>query len=265
MDKLLEAFITKNTDVETIDNEIKNIKDIIINFGQTPHKLFEEKHPKKQNQSSNKEELLSVIEILSKKKTSNIFFFQKGVKYFNFSKNYYYIITTFKEVDIFDKNFKKKSKVRLKVQEKLSVLRKKILNTNSKIHINKEKFRIIELKDCKYFVSCGHLDQSIKIYTNENIHDYQLNSIVTSLLKTNDETILYTGHINGKLSIWSLIFQQNSTLSLSLKKEFVNHDDAINCILHYERLGLLVTGSDVVIPKNRMVLLQLETCLIMKL
>ncbi len=218
--------------------------------------MFEEKHPRKQIQLSSKEELLYVAEILSKKKTSNINFFPKGVKYFNISKNFYYIITTFKEVDIFDRNFKKKSKVRLKVQEKFSVLRKKILNANAKIHINKEKFRIVELKDCKYFVSCGHLDQSIKIYTNENIHDYQLNSIVTSLLKNNDETILYTGQINGKISIWNLSFQQNSALSLTLKKEFVNHEDAINCILHNERLGVLVTGSDVFKLLFRMVLLQ---------
>jgi len=73
LDKIFESYLIKNTDFETINNEIKNMKDIIINFGQTPHKLFEEKHPRKQIQISNKEELLYVAEILSKKKTSNIF------------------------------------------------------------------------------------------------------------------------------------------------------------------------------------------------
>ena len=241
----LKNYNDNKVSYDIIKKKIKNKIDSILNLGQTPHKLFDEKHPRKIFMKIIREELMPNVEILMKKINVNLLSFTKGIKYFNFTKNFQFFLTSHKEIVIFDKILKKKSKVRLKMHEKMNVIKKKILNTNYKIYLNKEKYRIIELKDSKIFISCGHMDQSIKVYYNEKIVDYHFKSLVTCLLKNTEETILYTGHINGKLSIWNMTFSPNNEMSLTLINEFITHEEAITSIYNYERLGLILSGSDV--------------------
>ena len=68
LSKKIEIYLTRDYDADTIIKKIKNKINTILNFGQTPHKLFEEKHPKKNYSQKLKDDYSAIVDILLKKK-----------------------------------------------------------------------------------------------------------------------------------------------------------------------------------------------------
>jgi len=258
---------------------IKRIKDkinIIINFGQTPHKLFDSNHPKRESVRRTKffEDSSSgferdrdqqFIKKAEKEKIDVIGSFKKGVKYFYQNPYSICILNGNKEIEIqqiqnvtdfnYLKDLKKKKslKIRLKPSEKLSVAKCTIYNSDMNnnsvpitIPLNKEKYFCLELQNAKYTVSCRHLDKSIKFYYNDKTKDILLQSFVSCIAKTADDKKLFTGHINGKIYCWDINYDNKDNISIELEEEFLAHDECVNCIVINEELNIIMSGSDVI-------------------
>jgi len=65
------------------------------------------------------------------------------------------------------------------------------------------------------------------------------------LYKTQDESKLLTGLINGKIKIWEVkIDIKKMDFQLEFSKEFIAHSDAVTCINIVEKLNIIITGGE---------------------
>jgi hypothetical protein len=167
-EKKMEKY-KKTMPQEKIISKIRDQVNAILNFGQTPHMLFKQKHPKKLGTTKEliNDDFFNLSDFLFSKQKLELKKFNKGVKYFNYSKSFLYVLNGDRDIEVFDKQFfKKKAQIRLKPYMNFQnfQLRKEI-----SLPVYKYKYLLCELFDSKYFIVCRYLDQTIKIYSGESI------------------------------------------------------------------------------------------------
>lgn len=183
LEKKLERYERKKKlkDKEIVQ-KLRDKINSILNFGQTPYKLFDDKHPRKiyNTKGINNDEFFFLSDMIFSKQKLELEKFKKGVKYFNFSQSYLYVLNGEKEIEILEKQFfKKKSKIRLKNYTYLNAftLKKDIL-----LPIYREKYLLVELQDTKYFIVGRYLDNSFKIYYGDtNIKEILCDSVIYNI------------------------------------------------------------------------------------
>lgn len=273
LEKKIEKCFKRGEDENNILFKIRNKISLILNFGQTPHKILEEKHPKKEFLvKESKSDIYTIVSDMVWSKTLFLKDFNKGIRFFSSSKSFIYVLTGDREIELIDKNkFERKSKIRLKNflnlnsfsikdeqnsnnMSSLSTsknMRKTSEGMTKKLPIYREKYTLIEIKDCKYFLSCRHIDKSIKIYYTENsspngnLKEILCNNLVCTIAKHPDEKLFYTGEDSGRLTKWSIEYGKNDIL-LSIKpiKSFIAHEDAITAMLVNEKFNIFITGGE---------------------
>jgi hypothetical protein len=273
LEKKIEKCFKRGEEENKIIFKIRNKISLILNFGQTPHKLLDEKHAKKEFPvKENKSDIYTFVSDLVWSKTLILKDFNKGIRFFSSSRSFIYVLTGDREIELIDKNkFERKSKIRLKnflnlntfsikddVKSKnisnlsMSEINRKVSEGKTRqLPIYRDKYTLIELKDCKYFITCRHIDRSIKVYntenagSSENLKEILCSSLVCTVIKHPNEKLFYTGEDSGKLTIWSLEYGKNDTL-LSVKPitTFQAHEDAITAMLVNEKFNILITGGE---------------------
>lgn len=178
--KELEKLSNEKNILETT-SIIKDKVQSILNFGQIPAKIFDDKHPVKSSYFKNSviEDDFSLIGgIIQNWKNPEVAKFKRDTRYFNYSKSYLYVLNSEREIEILDRNnFKPKHKFRIKKNINLNFF--KLKDHDYQFRIYRDKNMLIELQDCKYFVVCRYLDYSIKIYQNDsNIKEILTESVI---------------------------------------------------------------------------------------
>jgi hypothetical protein len=169
LEKKVEKYKKGGNNQDTLVEKIRDQVNTILNFGQTPHALFRNKHPKKVGTTKEltNDDFINVSDLLFSRQKLELKKFNKGVSYFNYSKSYLYVLNGDKEIEIFDKQFfKRKTQIRLKPYLTFNTFN---FRNDTFIPVYKYKYLFIELSDCKYFIVCRYLDQTIKIYSGDNI------------------------------------------------------------------------------------------------
>ena len=105
-------------------------------------------------------------------------------------------------------------------------------------------FEIIDDSNIYLFVG-RYYDNSIKIYDqNKKIGVLKTDSFVSVILQINNEIFL-TGHFNGKLLKWKIIFKENNEIKkfdkIFIEKEFYAHKYMISCIHYNERHNIIIS------------------------
>jgi len=246
LQKKLEKYQKNKIKEVEIIKKIRNKVDIIINFGQTPYKLLEEKQTKRiqELKVDNIEEDLKIIsDYVRYKKNIEL----KNIRYFSYSKSFFYFLNDEREIEIYDRvKFSKHTKIRMKHFLYLNTI------TNTNFPIYRLKYAITELNDCKYFISCRHLDGSFKIYHEDGeIKEILTDSFICSILKNSDENMLYTGHNNGKLLMWIIQFTPSkknkyniNSIQIMPFKSLISHEGAVTSIYLNEKLNIIATGGE---------------------
>jgi hypothetical protein len=237
---------------EELVSKIRNKIHYILNFGQTPHKLFEDKHPKKHLDVTKikSDEFMELRDLLYQKQKIEIEKIKKGVRFFNFSQSYFYVLNGENEIEVFEKQFfKRKNKIRLKHYLNLNHTHMNVykqMKEKCLVNIYKSKYAVIDLQDCKFFISCRHLDLSFKIYSGENLlKEVLCQSFITCLEKSKNDTKLYIGQANGMIIVWNMFFDlKTPNIKLQILKKFIAHELSVNCILINEKLNILISGGD---------------------
>ena len=255
----IQKYMDKGMSEEDIIEKIKLKAQEIINFGQTPHKLLDNFHPKREPQKKTRliEENLTNSDPQNKKEKDDVIgTFKKGVKYCFQNPISICILNGNKEIEIYNKDPKKKKvvKIILKPCEKLNMVKcliykNDVNNRNpTNIPLNHEKYFCLDLQNSKYIVSCRHLDKSIKFYYNDKIKDILLQSFVSCIAKTPDDRRLFTGHINGKICCWNIVYENNNdNISINLIEEFLAHEECVNCIVIQKELNIIISAGDVIL------------------
>jgi len=271
----LEKYNMKELSDSEIIDKIKNKIQLILNFGQTPHLLFENKHPVKDTPSqtsidtSFKDDFMKLSEQLHKTPFEEMGSFKRGIRYFNTTNDYLYVLNGNKEIEVIgidSKQKKKPQKLRIKTCEKFTLLKSSVfrnfISTNKEnqtfsLPIYREKYMVIELKNTKYFCTCRHLDKSIKFYFNEKVKEILLPSMVTCLEKfeKSGNDILFTGHLNGKIYCWDLVYSYDKNnnpedIDISLRDDILTHVERVTTIVIHNILKLFISGSEVSFTVN---------------
>ena len=244
----LEKFKRNDEDYNTIKTKIDRKVNKILSFGQTPFKLFEEKHfqwiNEKDEEKNNK-----IIE-----KEQFILFDEKIINFKisqfsnNLNKNFLYVLLNKNnfnyEIKYFSTNHlneKEKSKIenfskKIKFHHKL-----KFDNNNSQIFGYKfnTKFILIDF-NLSIFILCRIEENSLLFLSNKTRKYFMLESYVTSLLKINEKKFI-SGHLNGKIMEWEIDNQNNKIIFI---RSLLAHKEKIIGIYYDKYLNIIITNGE---------------------
>lgn len=168
--KQLDRMKKDLVEVQEIVATIRDKSNAILNFGQVPAKLFDDKHPDRSGYAKNTliEDDFSLIGgIIQNLKKPEVAKFKKGTRYFGYSETLIYVLNNEREIEILEKQtFKMRHKFRIKNNMMLNTFNLK--DHDYIFRVYRDKHMIVELKDCKYFLVCRYLDNSIKVYFGDN-------------------------------------------------------------------------------------------------
>ena len=245
----LEKFKRNNEDYNTIKIKIDRKVNKILSFGQTPFKLFEEKHiqwieneeekNKISNSNNEKEQFIFIEGKIINFKISQ--FSNKNILYILVNKNNFNY-----EIKYFDSNHlisneKEKSKIET-FQKKIKFHHKlKFNQSNSLIYGYKfnTKFILIDF-NLSIFIICRIEENSLLFLSNKNIKFFMLESYVTCLLKINEKKFI-SGHLNGKIMEWEIDSQNNNII---LIRNLLAHKEKIIGIYYDKYLNIIITNGD---------------------
>ena len=231
---------------------------VCINFGQTPHKVFNELHPKyKKDLVNNKENQDELIFMLSKDIKQQEYIDEQHYKdhhchmhfrYVNVScdgKLIYYVYTDVVYVKTFnpDEQVKTLNNISINNFIKNASLRTHInaiykFNTTQNVHRNYKstllspKYCYVLMNKNNFFISCRYLDCTFKLYkaakktNHEHVWSVYTSSFVSTICKVNDNVFI-TGHRNGVLSEWKLKVESNAVTTTNKSKDYNNNNSDI--------------------------------------
>ena len=265
--KKLEKYNKKKLSIEDKCSKLKIKIGFILNFGQTPLKLFDDKlkikkgsffnykmnTPPKKNSSDKKiflcedNELLSVLDKINNK--SIIFFFNN-----NFNKKLYVLSKeSIKGITltIYNNNLNSKNSEN---EESKKTTSKKIREINLSYFKNyyKDKY-IYNLKNCLSFhkydeqnlflITSNHRNNSIIFYSNTiPEHCFILPSYPSSILSISNNNII-TGHIDGIIIHWSILLEEKSIKLKYIKKCNVSSEPILSISYYHDNDIILVANN----------------------
>jgi hypothetical protein len=256
LNQKIKKFREQKLSYEEIKNKIASKSNKIISFGQTPFKLFEDKHQAWVPEKGNKEDQLKIDENFNGMKERFI--------YFNFAKDdtgkeVFYILVNnehMSEIKFYDNkinNDKKviKTKKRLKLCSKIYLDNQKNKNFVSLYKYN-PKFIMINFNFSIFIF--GRLKEScFCIFNKENeLISYFVESIVICIAESKEYNF-FIGLENGKILEFTLEnFDPNSNngiinlneLQIKLFRSYIAHKKRVSGIYYSELLGLIISSGD---------------------
>ena len=259
LNQKIKKFKVKKLTYQEIKTNIERKSYKIINFGQTPFKLFEDKHPQWNPEKKNNKDNINIDDNFNDMKERFL--------YFNISQNIngkqvFYILVNndhLAEIKFYDKKIKDtkdikviKTKKRFKLYSKI-YLDQQTNKNKSFISLYKynPKFIMINFNFCLFIF--GRLRESCFCVFNkagENI-SYFTESIVICVAKSS-ENKFFTGLSNGKIFEYKLsnydLSQNNGLINLNelkidIVRSYMGHEDKVNGIYYSELLGLIISSG----------------------
>ena len=262
LNQKIRKFKDDKLPYEKIKEKIERKSNKIISFGQTPFKLFEDKHPQWAPEKKNTKDNTNI--------ESNFTDMKERLLYFNTVKNnagktVFYILANndqYTEIKFYDKKIKDpkdmkviKTKKRLKLCSKIFLDQQKNKNFVSLFKYNPQ-FIMITFNFTIFIF--GRLRESCLCIFNKlgDCVSYLMESVVMCVAKTQEYNFL-VGLQNGKIMEFRLInFEQlqnaNSSgninlneLQIILGRSYIGHNDKVNGLYYSELLGLIISsGAD---------------------
>ena len=256
LNQKIKKFREQKLTYEEIKNKIASKSNKIISFGQTPFKLFEDKHPAWAPEKGNKEDELKIDENFNGMKERFI--------YFNFAENInrkqvFYILVNnehMSEIKFYDNKIKDdkkviKTKKRLKLCSKIYLDNQKNKNFVSLYKYN-PKFIMIDFNFSIFIF--GRLKEScFCLFNKENDSiSYFVESIVICIARSQGYNF-FLGLENGKILEFKLEnFDPNSNngiinlneLQIKLIRSYIAHKKRVSGIYYSKLLGLIISSGD---------------------
>ena len=262
LNQKINKFKEQKMKYEEIKEKIERKSNKIISFGQTPFKLFEDKHPQWNPEKKNTKDNINIDDNFNDMKERFLYF---NITKNNQGKNVFYILVNnehIAEIKYYDKKIKDpkdikviKTKKRLKLCSKIYLDQQKNKNFVSLYRYN-PKFIMIEFNFSIFIF--GRLRESCFCIFNKagDSVSYFTESIVICIAKSKEYNF-FTGLQNGKIFEFKLAnFEQlqsnNSSgninlneLQINLIRSYLGHKDKVNGIYYSELLGLIISsGAD---------------------
>lgn len=260
----VNEYKDKNYDYALMKEKIERKINKIVSFGQTPFKLFEEKHEESNNdvQKNEHNDISEQLKDLNQKEInvkSKIIFVKTSNNYDK--KQVIYICVLNKsqyEIKFYYPNLSEAKNIRkIIIQQKIKILEKiNLFNDEFKYGLKyNPKFIIIDF-NINIFIVCRFKDCSFTLFTNlDNCEPkkYLTESFITTIVKLPDKSFM-TGHHSGKIMEWKLTGQTEISPmyfkeeKAELRRSLLAHDAPVNGIYIDEALGIIITsGEDYVI------------------
>ena len=258
LNQKIKKFREENLSYEEIKRKIASKSNKIISFGQTPFKLFEDKHPAWQPDKDKKEEEIKIDENFNDMKERFI--------YFNFAENnngkqvFYILVNTehMSQIKFYDKKIKDDKDIKvIKTQKRLKLCSKFYLdNQKNKKFVSLYKYnpKFIMINFNFSIFIFGRLKESCFCIFNkagESI-SYFIESLAISIAKSKGYNF-FIGLENGKILEFKLErFDPNSNngiinlndLQIKLYRSYIAHKKRVSGIYYSELLGLIISSGD---------------------
>ena len=254
----IKKFKDKNLNYEEIKAKIASKSNKIISFGQTPFKLFEDKHPQWKPEKNKKEIDLKIDENFNDMRERFI--------YFNFSENssgkqVFYILVNnenLSEIKFYDKKIKDDKNIKvIKTKKRLKLCSKIYLDKQNKnknfvsLYKYNPKFIMINFNFSIFIF--GRLRESCFCVFNKEGESvsYFTESIVISVSKGKGSNF-FTGLENGKIFEFKLNDCENNNkesinlndLNIEMVRSFIAHKKRVSGIYYSELLELILSSGD---------------------
>ena len=254
---LIEKYNKKNLSIEDICLKIKEKTSFILNFGQTPMKLFEEKVKEKKNLIKNCS--INTQKIKKNGKNNSIDDFKSldiinkktiiFLSYCHLNKKLFIIEE--KAEGVFLSLFENSNETNLELNEITKINLKGIILDNFQ-KLNDEKY-IYNLRNSltylKYdeerdFIIVSNQNNNSIIFHSNNMIDYCfiLPSFTCSIISISNNEII-TGHFDGIIIHWKLILE-NKSLKLEMKKKINASNKPILSISYNKDFNIVLTNNN---------------------
>ena len=262
LNQKIRKFKEQKLTYEEIKEKIERKSNKIISFGQTPFKLFEDKHPQWVPEKKNSKDNINIEDNFSDMKERFLYF--NTVKN-NAGKTVFYILVNnehIAEIKYYDKKIKDpkdmkviKTKKRLKLCSKIFLDQQKNKNFVSLYKYNPQ-FIMLTFNFTIFIF--GRLRESCLCIYNKSgdCVSYLMESVVICIARS-QEYNFFAGLQNGKIFEFKLtnfeqLQKENSSgninlndLQIDLVRSYLGHKDKVNGIYYSELLGLIISsGAD---------------------
>ena len=262
LNQKIRKFKEQKLTYEEIKEKIERKSNKIISFGQTPFKLFEDKHPQWVPEKKNSKDNINIEDNFSDMKERFLYF--NTVKN-NAGKTVFYILVNnehIAEIKYYDKKIKDpkdmkviKTKKRLKLCSKIFLDQQKNKNFVSLYKYNPQ-FIMLTFNFTIFIF--GRLRESCLCIYNKagDCVSYLMESVVICIARS-QEYNFFAGLQNGKIFEFKLtnfeqLQKENSSgninlndLQIDLVRSYLGHKDKVNGIYYSELLGLIISsGAD---------------------
>ena len=266
----IENFQNEGLSLKEIKEKIARKSNKIISFGQTPFKLFEDKHPQwtkeKTVEKNNKSDKKDKTDIYN----NSYIKFNYKIIYFGFLKNnitnipspYFYVLQKINinnfELRFYDLALKEEKDKFLPssilIQKKIKLFSKLKIFENSFLYSYKYNPNQIMINyELLLFIFVHLTDNSFTIFNIKGqSKSYLTGSLITCIIKSKGYNFL-TGHINGKINEWSIInFKREeginyinlNDVNIGNKREYIAHKNSVNLIHYSLLLDLIISSGD---------------------
>ena len=265
----IENFQNKGLSLNEIKEKIARKSNKIISFGQTPFKLFEDKHPQwtkektveKNNKNDKKDKADNNNNCYIKFNYKIIYFGLLKNNINNISSSYFYVLQKINinnfELRFYDLALKEeKDKFfpsPILIQKKIKLFSKLKIFQNSFLYSYKYNPNQIMINyELLLFIFVHLTDNSFTIFNIKGqSKSYLTGSLITCIIKSKGYNFL-TGHINGKINEWSINFKREegtnyinfNEVNIGNKREYIAHKNSVNLIYYSNLLDLIISSGD---------------------
>jgi hypothetical protein len=248
----IKKFKEKNLKYNEIKERINNKANKIISFGQTPFKLFDNKHPQWKPKKEKKYGITFDKDIYNiNEKFVNICLTTN-----NYGKQIFYVITdndNLIDIKYYEKAIKEKNFKIIKLKKRVKLCSKIYLNENKNkkeyIYKYNPKFIMIDF-DFTLFILGRLRDPCFYIFTkNGEYFSYFSENIIITIAKSKKNRF-FVGQDNGKIIEYEVLnFDSNNMgylkdIKIYFKRNFLAHKKKVSGIYYYDLFGIIISTGD---------------------
>ena len=265
----IENFQHDGLSLNEIKEKIARKSNKIISFGQTPFKLFEDKHPQwtkektvEKNSKSDKKDKIDNNNnfcINFNYKIINFGFIKNSIN--NISSSYFYVLQKINinnfELKFYDLALKEEKDKNfpspILIQKKIKLFSKlKIFENNFLYSYKYNPNQIMINYELLLFIFVHLTDNSFTIFNIKGqSKSYLTGSLITCIIKSKGYNFL-TGHINGKINEWNINFKREegtnyinlNDVIIGNKREYIAHKNSVNLIHYSILIDLIISSGD---------------------
>ena len=265
----IENFQNNGLSLKEIKEKIARKSNKIISFGQTPFKLFEDKHPQWTKEKTVEKNNKSDKKDKNENNNNSRIKFNYKIIYFGFLKNninnissaYFYVLQKINinnfELRFYDLALKEEKDKNfpspILIQKKIKLFSKLKIFENSFLYSYKYNPNQIMINyELLLFIFVHLTDNSFTIFNIKGqSKSYLTGSLITCIIKSKGYNFL-TGHINGKINEWTINFKREegtnyinlNDVTIGKKREYIAHKNSVNLIHYSILLDLIISSGD---------------------